>query len=435
MLYNVGPIFDAYASSQVKGIFKTTKGKARGMVTVDGKMVGIPSTTVMTNGVEVMNVQKNWLDQYGLAVPKTVGDIEKVAQVFKDKQPAGKATIPIIGPDKGGMLYSTWIASSDVSNSFDPIFSSFDVYPGYFLDNGDGTCTYGSLDPNMKKPLALLAKWYKEGLIDPEMGVRDNSAEPVNANQAGIRFAPWWCIGYGNGDSYKNNPKVNWQAYPVYTDDGKWYTHMKATGTSACIINKKASPDAVAAIVIMSNAYTRDEGKLIPTTDEATDWYPIRTIMAAADECEYEYAELTKVLEGKTKPEDYNTPMSMYKLMYEDAQHVKATVPGFKAGKELATTDFSMANENYFYRMIALLVGDRPYATVKPAKEVYSVTYSPTESLQQYWPQLWKMEQEVMMQIVTGKQDLSAFDKFCKDWKTQGGDAVLKDVAETYLKK
>jgi multiple sugar transport system substrate-binding protein/putative aldouronate transport system substrate-binding protein len=40
-----------------------------------------------------------------------------------------------------------------------------------------------------------------------------------------------------------------------------------------------------------------------------------------------------------------------------------------------------------------------------------------------------------MMSIVTGKSDISAFDKFCSDWKAQGGDAVLKDIAATYLKK
>ncbi|MHB9295089.1 putative aldouronate transport system substrate-binding protein [Pillotina sp. SPG140] len=433
MLYDITELFQQYASSQVKGIVESTQGRAMQMVSYDGKMIALPNITVTTDGVHVLNVQKNWLDQYGLPVPKTLDDIENAARVFKERRPAGSATIPIVGPDKNTKLYCNFIESSNLANGFDPVFAAYDAYPGFFLDNGDGTVSYGSLDPNMKPALQRLAKWYKEGLIDPEMGTRDQSGEPVNANQVGIRFGPWWALGYGNGDSFKNDPNANWQAYPVYSDSGKWNAHMKAPGTEALLISKKASPDVAAAIIIMYNALVRDESAF--DTSVAITWYPLRTVAAAADETEHEYRELTKVLKGETKPEDYNNPMSIYKNLYHDAQVIKNVVPGYTASRDLNVSDFNMANAGDFNRAYAILIGDRPVATQKIDKEVYSVTYSMTDQLEMRWPNLWKMETEVMMKIITGQADISAFDKFVSDWKAQGGQAVLNELADLYLKK
>ena len=433
MLYDITDLFQKYASSQVKKIVDSTQGRAMNMVSYDGRMIALPNITVTTDGVHVMNVQKNWLDQYGLGIPQTLDEIENAARVFKEKKPAGAATIPIIGPDKNGKLYCNYIESSNLANGFDPVFAAYDAYPGYFLDNGNGTVSYGSLLGNMKPALQRLAKWYKEGLIDPELGSRDNSGEPVNANQVGIRFGPWWALGYGNGDSFKNDPGANWQAYPVYTDGGKWNAHMKAPGTEACLISRKASPDAAAAIIIMYNALVRDEATF--DTSVAISWYPLRTVAAAADECEYEYRELTRVLKGETRPEDYNDPMSLYKLMYKDAQVIRNVIPGFSASRDLNVGDFSLANAGDFNRAYALMIGNRPFATKKLDKEVYSVTYSMTDMLEQRWPNLKKLEDEVMMKIITGQLDISAFDKFVSDWKAQGGQGVLDDIAALYLKK
>ncbi|MDR1325487.1 MAG: extracellular solute-binding protein [Treponema sp.] len=432
MLYDLTGLFQQYASSQVKGIVDSTQGRAMEMVSYDGKMVALPNITVATDGVHVLNIQKNWLDQYGLAIPKTIDDIENVARVFKERRPAGAATIPIIGPDKNTKLYCNFIESSNLSNGFDPVFAAYDAYPGYFLNNGDGTVSYGSLDPKMRPALQRLAAWYKEGLIDPEMGSRDSSGEPVNANQVGLRFGPWWGIGYGNGDSFKNDPNANWQAYPVLSNDGKWNVHMKAPGVSSCVVSKKASADVAAAVIIMYNALVRDEAAF--DTSVAIGWYPLRVVAAAMDETEYEYRELLKVLSGQTTPESYNNPMSIYKLMYHDAQLIKNVIPGFTTSRDLNVSDFSMANFGDFNRTYSLMVGNRPFATQKIDKEVYSVTYSMTDLLEQRWPNLWKMETEVMMKIVTGQADISAFDKFVTDWKAQGGQGVLDDIANTYLK-
>lgn len=427
MLKDITGLFDEYASEQVKGIMDSTEGRAIDNVTFDGKMNALPNVQVETDGVHVLHVRKDWLDEYGLDIPKTVDDVENIGKVFAEKKPAGDMTIPLAGRDKSTKLYATFLESTNNRYGFDPIFSAYGVTPGYWLDNGDGTVSYGSVDEGMKPALEKLASWYEMGIIDPEIGTRDNAGEVVNANQVGMFFGPWWSLGYGNNESFVNDPEANWQSYPIFDDEGKWNVHMSSVGTTSCLISDKASDDVAAAIIIMYNALLRDEATFDTTV--AIGWYPLRVVAAAADESEHENRELTKVLKGEADPEDYNDPMSIYKLLYSDAQIVKQTIPGFEDGRDLNVEDFDATERGNFNRMYAIMIGDRPFATTEIDNKTYSVTYSMTETMEKKWSNLKKMEDETMLKIIIGQEDISAFDKFATDWAAQGGDEILAEVA------
>jgi len=430
LLYDITDLFQQYQSTQVKDIMESTQGRALENASYKGKMVSLPNITVDTDGVHIMWVRKDWLDKLNLQVPKTLSDIEKTAKAFIDNKLGGTNTIGIAGPSKNTFPYATFLVSSNNMGGFDPIFGAMDAYPGYWLDNGDGTVTYGTLTDKTKNTLALLADWYKKGLIDPEVGTRDNVGDPINANQAGIFFGPWWNGGYGNGDSFKNDPTANWQAYPVYSDSGKWNAHMKTTGSSYTIISKKAKPDVVKAILIMNNALVRDESTF--DLSVAVAWYPLRNVMAAANETEYEYTELLKVLNGQTKPEDYNKPNSLYKLMYADATKVQNVIkPPFD---DLNVSNFSTTNFGDFQRLYSLMIGDRPYSTIPIDKKVYSVTYNQTTTMETKWANLKKLEDETVLKIILGQSSIDSFDQFVKNWKSQGGDQIAAEVADL-LKK
>lgn len=427
MLKDITALFEEYASEQVKGIMDSTEGRAIANVTFDGKMQALPNVSVDTDGVYALHVRKDWLDMYELDIPKTVDDIEAIGKVFAEKKPAGDRTIPMAGRDKNTKLYSTFLESSNNNFGFDGIFSAYDVYPGYWLDNGDGSISYGSTDEGMKPALERLASWYEMGIIDPEIGTRDSSGEGVFANEVGMWFGPWWALGYGNNDSFVNDPTANYQSYPIFDDEGKWNVHMKSVGTESCMISDKASDEVAAAIIIMYNALVRDESTF--DTSVAIGWYPLRVVAAAADECEHEQRELTKILSGEADPEDYNDPMSIYKLLYSDAKIVKETIPGFEAGKELSVEDFDPTNRGNFNRMYAIMIGDRPFATTEIDKKVYSEIYSMTEVMEKKWSNLKKLEDETMLKIIIGQEDISTFDKFVTDWTAQGGQEICDEIA------
>lgn len=427
MLYDLTDVFAEYASQALLDTHASTGGRAVQISSIDGRLKAMPNTSVGTDGVIVMFIRQDWLDQLGLEVPKTVSEISEVARAFKDANlGANGVTIPIIGSDKNSRVYHNFLNSANWAGTFDPVFQAYDAYPGYWLDV-DGKVEYGTLSAGTKAALEVLAQWYAEGLIDPEIGTRDQRADPINAGQVGIFFGPWWAMGYGYADIWKNTPDANWQSYPVYADDGQWYTHMKEVGNAYTLVNKNVSEDVAKAIVIMANVYKRDEAALVNQTTEAISWYPLRNVMAPADESEYEYHELFKVLKGEAEPEDYNIPGSMYPNMYADALCARDVV-NYHGQEQLYISDFDINHPN-FNRMYAILIGDRPVSTLKPDKEVYSITYSNTEKMTRYWSNLEALEDETILKIITGKLPIDAFDEFVQQWLDEGGNAMLEEVA------
>jgi len=427
MLYDLTDVFNTYASQAILDTHASTGGRAVTIASIDGKLLSMPNTSVATDGIIQMFIRQDWLDQLGLDVPKTVAEIGEVAKAFKEAN-LGKdgVTIPILGAQKDSRVYHNYLNSANNAGVFDPIFEAFDAYPGYWLATDDGV-EYGTLSQNTKAALAVLADWYAEGLIDPEFATRDYLAEPINAGQAGIFFGPWWALGYGYADIWKNSPEADWQGYPVYTDDGQWFTHMKEVGNTYTLVSKKASDIVAQAIVEITNVYKRDEALLTNQTTEAIGWYPLRNVMAPGDECEYEYAELLKVLKGEAVPEDYNIPGSMYPLMYADALCVQETV-SYHGQEQFHIGDFDIGNVN-FNRMYALLVGNHAVATGAPDKELYSVTYSNTDKMTRYWSNLEALEDETIRMIITGKKPVDDFDAFVQQWLDEGGQAMLDEVA------
>lgn len=427
-LFDLTDLYQAYASDQVKTVMDSTNGRAYEDVTFDSKQMAIPAVEVECGGIQMLTVRQDWLDQYGLETPKTLADVEAIAEVFKNEKPAGDSTIPIAGPDKNGDVYSSFLSGGTTTCGFDQVFTANNAYPGFWVEE-NSEITYGSLSQNARNALELLADWYAKGYIDPEMGTRDSSIEMINAGNTGMYFAAWWVPGYGTGDAYRNNPDANWQSYPIFDANGTWNTKVGPATTGYTIISKNATEDKAAAMITMENALLRDES-LFDVSDEPLSYWPVRTLMAPADESEVTYHELIKVLDGNAEPEDYAGTPSAYKLLASNVSVVRETVPGYVSGQQLSIGDFSMENFGNFQRMYSLLIGDRPYSTTENVNKVYSLAYSPTETLESRWSNLQAMEEEVMLMIITGKSDISAFDDFVQRWRNEGGDKIIEEIKD-----
>lgn len=424
--------FNDYASKQVKQIMETTNGRAYSNGTVDGTFVGLPNVTVDTDGVNIYFIRKDWLDQCGLEVPKTVSELETAAKAFMDKGLSPKYAIA--GKGNSGRTYTTFLESSNNGYGFDAVYEAMGAQPGWWLKDDSGEVYYGTNTPAMRSALETLAKWYKEGLINPELGVSANGSEAdgVKGGTCGIFMGPWWSLGYGNSDSFKNDNTADWQGYPLYNDNGEWNIKMKDCGTSYTIVSKNATEETIKAIMIMNNALVRDESILISKDDSpAIGWFPLRNTEAAADECEYEYNELYKVLKGETTAEDYNVPGSLYKNMYTDAKSLGDVISkDFDANKDELNIKYMDVNTNngMFNRYYAIFFGDKAYATTTPTTKIYSELYAQTDEMETYWSQLQDLEDQTVMSIITGKSDISAFDTYVEDWTAQGGQKVIDSV-------
>ena len=437
LIQPIGSYYEDYASDKLKS-YVESGGEALQKVICneDGEMMAIPAPNITAGCVNEMWIRQDWLDQLGLEVPKTVDELGEVAQKFKD---AGLSPdYAIAGIDNGGRTYSNFLNSSNNGYGFDAVYQAFNATPGYFLKDDSGELYWGTTTDEMKEALTTLHDWYEKGLINPEVGTTTNgdNANNVKNGTCGIFMGPWWNLGYGNPDSFRNDNNANWQAYPLYTKDGEWNIHMKDVGTTYTMVNKNASDDVKKAIVIMNNVLVRDESTF--DTSVAIGWYPLRNCMAATDECEYEYDALMGIIKGEASADDYQQGGSKFNGLYKNLANDAATLKDvisedYDGSRDLTVTDMDVnTNNGQFNRFYALLIGDRPYATLEPDHKIYSELYYTIDGMDTYWTQISDLEDKSILQFITGAKSLDEWDQFCTDWHVQGGDQIL-ELVKDYL--
>ncbi|RKP55584.1 extracellular solute-binding protein [Cohnella endophytica] len=429
MLQDLTRAYNDYASPLMKGLNDKVEGRALQTATFDGKLYGIPGINVQADGVHTMWIRKDWLDRLGLEVPKTLDDLEKVAKAFVEQDPDGNGkddTIGISGPQSGGRLYGTCLSPTNNTFGFDPILSSLHAFPGYWIQDANGQPIYGSIQPEMKTALGKLRELYAKGLIDPEMSVRKDAAEPVISGRSGIFFGPWWMGYWPLPDAIRKNPKANWQSYAVPLDaNGRFNAHMPSTTHSWVVVRKGYEHPEVP--VKMLNLLVRDEGPVFYSWTISAGNYPLRVVQAAVDEEEFTAQALRDVLMGTKQPVDYNN-LPEYKLLKSDLENIKKVKlePYDKLDIDAWNT---LADLGAWSRLYSLMVGV-PYYKGDYDK-VYSLTYSQTKTMESRWANLKKLEDETFLKIIMGVAALDDFDKFVADWKKQGGDQITQEVMAT----
>ncbi|SKA78291.1 putative aldouronate transport system substrate-binding protein [Clostridium sp. USBA 49] len=423
-------VYNDYACDLLKSFYNSGGESLKKLTERDGKIMGIPATSPKANGFNEMWIRQDWLKKLNLKVPTNMEELKATAKAFVEQDPDGngkKDTIGIVGPAKSGTL-----AGTD-GNQFglDPIFSAHQSYPGYWLKDSNGKVVYGSTQPETKKALEALSNMYKEGLIDKELLVRDDSMQPVLDGKAGIFFGPWW-EGYNIADVYKQNPAPDWQAYASpRAEDGNYYVHLSSPATNFLVVNKNCkNPEAAVKVI---NLLLRDEAKWIENglskntgTGAA---YPLFAVFDNVDELESSYNILNKYMKGETTIEDVD--FSTHKLLKGDMEAIK------KLKKE-PLDDYSINNwdlksdlvSSNLPRLVSIMVGDRPLSTEKNIKEVYSLYYGQTDTMTSRWSNLQKLEKETFAKIIMGTAPIDSFDDFVNKWNAQGGEKILKEIAE-----
>ena len=376
-----------------------------------------------------MWIRQDWLDKLDLEAPRTWDELAEVAEAFVNQDPDGNGeddTIGILGPGNADHMNAVG------GNQFglDPLFSCYQSYPQYWLEGEDGKVEYGSVRPETKSALENISKLYTDGLIDPEMLVRSDSKEPLLAGKVGIFFGPWWCA-YTFADTTLSGA-ADWRAYfTPLSEDGKYYTHMAEPTTQYVVASKDCrNPEAAFKIInyLIANEQSWVEEGVSSTEMGTADFYPLYNTYDNADEIETSYEVLTKYLAGETTIDEVD--FSTHKLLKSDMEAVTEL-------KKEPYDDFSLENWNLeselakgnLPRLVAIMVGDAPLVNEEYVP-VYNMYNGQTETMEAKWANLKKMEEETFAKIIMGKADISEFDTFVKNWKSQGGDQILKEINE-----
>lgn len=427
MIQPLDQYFDDYASDVLKGYVESGGEELKKCISNDkGEMMAIPAPNITAGGINEMWIRQDWLDNLGLEAPRTWDELVTVAEAFVTQDPDGNGeadTIGILGPSNSDHMN----AIGGNQYGLDPLFSRFQSYPQYWLQDEDGTVKYGSIQPETRTALEKIQKLYTDKLIDPEMLVRNDSLEPLLAGKVGIFFGPWWC-GYTVADATLAG-EADWRAYfTPLAEDGNYYTHMSDPTSRYVVVSKSCkNPEAAIKIINYLIAYGKDwvadgtSAKL-----EVSQFYPLWNVYENVDEIEVSTETLEKYLAGEITMDDVD--FSQHNLLKNDMEVVtelkKEPYDDFSLDKWNLDSDLAKTN---LPRLVSLLVGGNPLVNDKYIP-VYNAYSGQTETMQAKWANLKKMEEETFAKIIMGKADISEFDTFVENWKNQGGDQILKEI-------
>ena len=434
MIQPLDQYFEDYASDKLKGFVESGGEELKKCITNDkGEMMAIPAPSMMVGEMNEMWIRQDWLDNLGLEVPRTWDEMAAVAEAFVTQDPDGNGeddTIGILGPGNSNHINDI----GDNQFGLDPLFCSFQSYPQYWLQDEDGTVKYGSIQPETRVALEKIQKLYTDKLIDPEMLVRNNCQEAVLSGKVGIFFGPWWS-GYTVGEATLAG-EADWRAYfTPLSEDGKYYTHMPDPTSKYVVVSKSCkNPEAAFKIIsyLVANEQQWTDDGITSSEMSCADFYPLWNGYDNADEIEVSTDTLEKYLAGEITMDDVD--FSQHKLLKSDMEAVtelkKEPYDDFSLDKWNLDSDLAKTN---LPRLVSLLVGGASYVNDKYVP-VYNAYSGQTETMEAKWANLKKMEEETFAKIITGKADISEFDTFVENWKSQGGDQILKEINDELSK-
>ncbi|SIO00041.1 extracellular solute-binding protein [Vannielia litorea] len=144
-------------------------------------------------------IRQDWLDKLGLEQPQNVDELYEVFKAFRDGDPNGngkKDEIPYFARqwEEVNRLLTLWDARS----------SGSDTYHDFYV-NDEGSVVHPYAQEAYRDGIANIAKWYAEGLIDPEIFTRGSSSRDyLLSENLGGSTHDWFASTSGYNDALKD---------------------------------------------------------------------------------------------------------------------------------------------------------------------------------------------------------------------------------------
>ncbi len=409
LLADMTDIITMYSSELISNYYDSYNGSQLEYAKVDGRIYGIPNAKPQ-DCQQLLWVRKDWREKLGIDKPETMEDVIELARAFVTQDPDGNGQKDTVGLLGDPSLYAT--GGAFVFNS---IFGVKNSTPGQFMKNEAGEVYYGSVQPETKEALQILADMYSEGLIDKEMVTRDwnSNAGLVNTGVAGLFFYPWHG-GWMASNTVAVNPDAEWEIFaaPV-NDNGEVITIVPEPAMQYLVVNKNCkNPEAVMKLL-------------------SVQYQGLRML----DE---EAAQIYAGLGVSWENWPFAFELNYRETVYEDAIAIQEAaetgdISGLKASMipnyqyyinylEKGPEDMTSYGNAFAFGVSAAMTGD-PHFTNREA-----AYYGITDTMAMKKPNLDRLENETFLRIITGQQPISAFDDFVTKWYKEGGSEILAEV-------
>lgn len=404
--------YNKYASDNLKAAYDTTKGISFASATFDGKLMGMPNISPGADGVPMLFVRGDWMEELNLEAPKSIEDIVNIVEKFK----AEKGTT-------NGLVVSSKIVNKGGNNTYgiDALFARYNSYPKHFITDADGKIVYGSNTAETKNALQEIRKLVESGVIDSSFVVRDSSTceELITSGQAGVFFGAWWNMSWPLNNMIADDPSVFWNCYLApLADDGRYNTAMISPSGSYLVV-KAGSSEAVkeAAIKKMNYQFDIDQDQGVSLKAEPTDPYswttmPFSILLSRYDDKEGKALAALAVVNGEKEESELSGEALQW---YESYQAATEDVKAAEEANNLA---------GWAYVRSAGLLGQE----AGNMNQVFDASYSRTETMDSKWATLEKLEDETFLKILNGEASIDAFDEYVEQWNALGGSDIIAEL-------
>ncbi|MBO9606477.1 MAG: hypothetical protein J7639_11020 [Paenibacillaceae bacterium] len=271
-------LLDKYGSN----LKKNFDADAWAEVTVDGKILGIPSL-YPNRTPSILQIRTDWLKNVNLPMPVTIEDYEKVMDAFVNGDPDknGKKDTYALNSGSQGTV-------EDLEKAFAPFFLKQAMN---WWQDGQGNLLPPEMDPAYKDMMAKLIEWSKKGYIWPEMilSKNDKRVEAIAQNKIGS-VGGWYSSTISGALEVlaKTVPEANYEPVAL---QGKGVNKLATTPKTqfvAVITKKSKNPENamkfldytatregydLTTIGIEGQSYTKLSNGLVEYVgDDKTDW-------------------------------------------------------------------------------------------------------------------------------------------------------------------
>ena len=404
--------YNTYASDNLKAAYDTTNGISFGNSTFDGKIMAMPNISPGADGIPMLFVRGDWMEELGLEAPETIDDIVNIVNAFREEKGA-----------TNGLVVSSNILAHGGNNAdgIDALFAMYDSYPKHFVTDADGNIVYGSNTAETRTALEEIRKLVESGVIDSSFVVRDSTTceEIVTSGQAGVFFGAWWNLNWPLNNMLADDPSVYWNCYlaPV-TEDGVYNTSMISPSSSYLVVKAGASEAVKEAVIkTMNYQFDIDQDQGVSLKSDPSDPYswtmmPFSLLLSRYDDKEAKALAALAVINGEADESSLSGEALQW---YESYMAAEEDVAAANAANNVA---------GWAYVRAAGLLGQE----ADNMNQVFDSSYTQTESMDSKWATLEKLEDETFLKILNGEAGIEAFDEYVEQWNTLGGTDILAEL-------
>lgn len=429
MIADLSGVYEDYASDYLKSIYDSYEGRALDKVTFDGKIMALPGTNVDAGPSEVW-IRSDWMETLGIQVDQdenhaiTIEELEMVASKFKEANLNHADNVV-------GMAFAPWLTSGDPDGTYsmNSIAYALGAFPKTWMES-DGKVVYGSTTPEMKEALSVISNWFKEGLVDPQLGTRtwDDISALLSNGQTGITFGTWHIPDWLLNNVRVMDPNATFEAYGIENAQGK-VSCKHNDAVAGYIVVSKECKNPEAAIKIANLFYDT----LVTSSTIEKDYPEVATYIANG-------------VDGSTRP--FNIEVNLYTSLLDDYSDVEKFVNGDISIDEVRTTEsknVSSSIQKYLENPTGSEVVDwsKYHSRMEGIELIQTFTENDTFNwITPIFPQttttmetnqanLDKLEEETFIKIAIGQIDAEeGFNEFVKEWNKLGGKQIIAEIEE-----